>query len=128
LSGEVDVEAVQRVELLMEEFGLDRSDRLVVEPSYEAATVAEDTEDKGHRGVYCGAAILLPDGQVVSGCNSPLLHAASSLVLNALKELAGIPRRIDLLSDNIIASIANLRKEEKRSSNEKRSASTWRRR
>jgi uncharacterized protein (UPF0371 family) len=39
------------------------------------------------------------------------MHAASSLVLNALKQLADIPDQIDLLSANIIASIANLRKE-----------------
>ena len=111
LSGEVDMDAIQRVELLMEEFEIARKDRLVVEPSHRAAASAKASEDKGNRGVYCGAAIELIDGRVVSGSNSPLLHAASSLVLNALKELAGIPRRIDLLSDNIIESIASLRKE-----------------
>ena len=46
-----------------------------------------------------------------AGTPSPLLHAASSLVLNAVKRLAGIPDRLDLLSANIIESIADLKKD-----------------
>ena len=53
---------------------------------------------KGNEGIFCGAAIELPDGTIVTGKNSPLMHAASSLVLNAVKHLAGIPDTIHLLS------------------------------
>jgi len=111
MSGEVELSAVQRVGLLMEEFDIDRTDRLPVEPSRAAAERAENTEDKGNQGVYCGAAIQLADGRMVTGCNSPLMHAAAALVLNAVKELAGIPRHLDLVSENIIESIASLRKD-----------------
>ena len=53
----------------------------------------------------------LPDGEIVTGQNSPLMHAAASLVLNGIKQLAGIPQHLDLLSANIIESIGSLRKE-----------------
>ena len=52
---------------------------------------------KGNDGIFCGAAIELADGTIVTGKNSPLMHAASSLVLNAAKHLAGIPDSIHLL-------------------------------
>ena len=41
--------------------------------------------------------------------NSPLMHAASSLVLNAVKHLAGIPDAIHLLSPTTIAAVAPLK-------------------
>ena len=37
---------------------------------------------KGNNGIFCGAAIELRDGTIVTGKNSPLMHAATSLVLN----------------------------------------------
>ena len=60
---------------------------------------------------YVGAALELPDGTMVTGKNSPLMHAASSLVLNAIKVLADIPDKIHLLSPNIIDSIGGLKKD-----------------
>ncbi|MCK4249796.1 MAG: DUF1846 family protein, partial [Candidatus Omnitrophica bacterium] len=51
----------------------------------------------------------LKDGTIITGENSPLMHAASSLVLNAIKVLADIPDNIHLISPNIIESIANLK-------------------
>ena len=38
------------------------------------------------------------------------MHAASSLILNAIKHLAGIPDRIHLISPNILESIGILKK------------------
>jgi uncharacterized protein (UPF0371 family) len=46
---------------------------------------------------------------VVTGCNSALLHAASSLVLNAAKQVAGIPDDVHLLPPEVIESIAHLK-------------------
>ena len=43
--------------------------------------------------------------------NSPQLHAASSLVLHAIKHLADIPEKIKLLPQNIIESVRNLKTE-----------------
>ncbi len=44
------------------------------------------------------AAIELPDGTVVTGKTGPLLGAAASALMNALKVLAGIPQETDLVS------------------------------
>ena len=41
--------------------------------------------------------ILLRDGHLATGRNSPLMHAASSLFLNAVKHVAGIPDALPLL-------------------------------
>ena len=56
-------------------------------------------EGKGNDGIFCGAAIELKGGTIVTGKNSPLMHAASSVVLNAIKTLAGIPDEIHLLPE-----------------------------
>ena len=70
----------------------------------QAAEEAQET-GKGNEGIYCGAAIDLQDGTIVTGSNSPLMHAASSLVLNAIKHLAGIPDKIKLLPPYIMDSV-----------------------
>jgi len=106
--GFVDKDTVQRAELLMEELGLRPEDRKVVVPAREAAQEAVQKE-KGNRGIFCGAAIELPDGSIIKGSNSALMHASSSLVLKAIKKLAGIPDSIPLLPNNIIESISNLK-------------------
>jgi uncharacterized protein (UPF0371 family) len=106
--GFVDRETVERSELLMKELEVEPEVRRVVGPARKAAEEAR-TCGKGNNGIFCGAAIELPDGSIVSGKNSPLMHAASSLVLNAVKRLAEIPDRIHLLSPAIIDSIRNLK-------------------
>jgi uncharacterized protein (UPF0371 family) len=107
--GFVDHATVDRVELLLRKLELKPEDRCVVQPAREAAEQAQHS-GKGHEGIYCGAALELPSGEIVTGKNSPLMHAASSLVLNAVKILAGIPDGIHLLSPNITESIADLKK------------------
>jgi len=108
--GFVEKDTVQRAELLMEELNIKPEDRKVVTPARQAAQDARQKE-KGNKGIFCGAAIELKDGSIVTGKNSPLMHAASSLVLNAIKKLAGIPDKIPLLSTNIIESVASLKKD-----------------
>lgn len=103
-------ETVDRVVLLMEEMGVKVTDRLVVEKAREAAQQAEQAE-KGHEGIYCAAAIQLSDDQIITGKNSKLMHAASSLVINAVKVLAHIPDEILLLSPHIINQIAKLKED-----------------
>jgi uncharacterized protein (UPF0371 family) len=106
--GFVGRETVQRSELLMEELGIKIEDRHVVAPARRAAEEARET-GKGNKGFFCGAAIELRDGAIVTGKNSPLMHAASSLILNAIKKLADIPDKIHLLSPAIINSVGNLK-------------------
>jgi len=111
--GLTDRETVDRVEMLMKELAVTQQSRRVVTPAREAAEAAQrqDREAKGDRNVFCGAAIELPDGGIVTGVNSPLMHAASSVVINAVKRLADIPQRLHLLSPKIIESIAHLKQD-----------------
>lgn len=109
--GTLDRDPVQRIERLMEEFGIRPEDRPVVVPSRRAAAAAEERTEKGSFGVYCGAATQLRDETFVTGSNSPLMHAAPSMVLNAVKHLAGIPHHLPLLSPNIVEAVANLKKD-----------------
>ena len=51
------------------------------------------------------------NGEIVTGKNSPLMHAASSTILNAVKILAEIPDNIHLIPENVIDSITFLKKE-----------------
>jgi uncharacterized protein (UPF0371 family) len=108
--GLADGDSVQRIELLMNDLGIRPETRQVVGPARDAAQRAKHT-GKGNDGIYCGAAVELPDGSVVTGCNSPLMHAAASLVLNAAKRLAGIPEDEHLLPASVIESLGHLKTE-----------------
>jgi uncharacterized protein (UPF0371 family) len=101
---------VQRVELLMKDLEVSPEDRSVVKAAGGAAREAE-ARGKGNDGIYCGAALQLKDGTVVTGKNSALMHAASSLVLNAVKHLAGIPDNIHLLSPVVTSSLSHFKKD-----------------
>jgi uncharacterized protein (UPF0371 family) len=103
-------DAIQRTELLMEELGLRPEDRSVVLPARQAAQEAAKT-GKGNQGIFCGAALELMDGSIITGKNSPLMHAASSLILNATKHLAGLPDSIHLLPPTVTASIGKLKRD-----------------
>ena len=89
-----------KLELLLNQAGLAVGDRAVEK---QAHAVAERT------GGAPAAAIELPDGTVVTGKNGPLLGAASSALLNALKKLAGIDHEIDLVSARAIEPIQTLK-------------------
>jgi len=108
--GFADKETVQRVELLLEDLNAKPEDRIVVKHAREAAMGAEKN-GKGNEGIFCGAAIELPDGTIITGKNSPLMHAASALVLNAVKHLANIPDTMHLLPPNIMESISHFKKD-----------------
>ena len=111
VTGQVDRETVRGVEALMEEYRVEPESRSTVIPARDAAREAEQRVDKGHDGVFVGAALELPDGTIATGRNSALMHAASSLVIHSIKQLAGIPKQIELLGDTIIGSVANLKRE-----------------
>ena len=89
-----------KLELLLNQAGLAVGERPVEK---QAHAVAERTEGAP------AAAIELPDGTVVTGKTGPLLGAASSALLNALKKLAGIDQEIDLVSARAIEPIQTLK-------------------
>jgi uncharacterized protein (UPF0371 family) len=103
-----DKDTVERSRLIMQEIGMKPEDRPVVAPAREAMAEAQK-KNKGHDGIFCGAAIQLSDGSIVTGKNSSLMHAASSLVLNAVKKAADIPDKIHLLPPPIVDSIGKFK-------------------
>jgi uncharacterized protein (UPF0371 family) len=108
--GFADKETVQRVELFIKDFQLTPECRKVVEPARQAAEEAQ-RDKRGNEGIFCGAAIELKDGTIITGNNSPLFHAASSVVIHTIKHLAGIPEKIQLLPPYITNSIRSLKTE-----------------
>ncbi|MFC1669013.1 DUF1846 domain-containing protein [Spirochaetota bacterium] len=108
VQGFADKDTIQRIELIMDDLGIVPQDRSVVEPARNAAIEAEE-QNEGHKGVFCGAAVELRDGTIVTGKNSPVLHATPCVILNSIKILAKIPDNIHLLSPGIIESINDMK-------------------
>lgn len=53
---------------------------------------------------------MLSNGEVVSGKNSPFMHATSSMILNAVKIMSGIPDSVHLLSPEVVESVTAFKK------------------
>ncbi len=108
--GLVDKASVERIQLLMKEHQLSPESRSVVGPARQAAKEAEE-RGMGNKGIFCGAAMELPDGSIVTGYNTPQLHAASSLILNVSRKLAGFSPAQDLIPPEVVQSISHLKKD-----------------
>ncbi len=103
-------ETVAKTERLMQEMKVKPEDRPTVLPARKTVRQAEKKKNDDE-GIYCGAAIELANGKIVTGKNSLLLHATSAVILNAIKVLAKIPDKIPLLPASVIKSLANLKKD-----------------
>ncbi len=92
-------EEVFKIELLLKQAHAVVEDRRVVPVSLEieAKTGAP------------AAALELPDGKIVHGKTTDLLGASSALLLNALKELAGIDHKHHVISPDAIRPIQELK-------------------
>ncbi|MCK5117717.1 MAG: DUF1846 domain-containing protein [Candidatus Aegiribacteria sp.] len=102
-----DRETVQKVELLMDDYGLTPESREVVEPARRKVSQIETDITADHAAA---AALMLMDGTVVTGRSSELMHASAAVVLNAIKKLAKIDDPVHLLSPATIESIRCLKK------------------
>ena len=107
-SGQTEHITVDRIELLMQKLDLVPEDRVVVTPARQAGQDAMK-KGKGRNGIFCGAAMQLKDGRIVTGKNSEQMHAAASMVLNAIKELSGIPDQIHLIAPQVVQSIVHMK-------------------
>ncbi len=92
---------VSKIELLMNQLKISVEDRPVIKAAANKASLTGNP----------ATAIELPNGKIITGKTSSLLGASSSMVLNALKELAGIPDELDLLSPIIIEPIQKMKTE-----------------
>ena len=99
LQGKADDELVFKLELLMKQAG--------ITPDIFPA-VAASLKREQETGAPAGA-MVLPDGQVITGRTSDLLGASASLLLNALKRLGGINQSLDLISTQVLEPICKLK-------------------
>lgn len=88
-----------KLELVMNQAEITVADRPVIEASLKKA---EET------GAPAGA-LELPNGKIITGRTSSLLGASAALILNALKEIAGIDDEILLISPSIIEPVQHLK-------------------
>ena len=92
---------VYKEELLMNQVGVRPEDRAVV-----PAARARGDETDGP-----AVAMEMPDGRLITGKTSSLLGASSACLLNAVKALAGIDRKLPLIAPGVIEPIQHLKVE-----------------
>ena len=100
-------DALAKIALLMKDAKVDKD----YSPARAAALLKAEVT-----GAPAGA-MVLPDGSVVTGKTSSLLGAASSLILNALKQVAGVDKDTYVVSDSALEPICHLKTEHLRSQN-----------
>ena len=91
----------RKIELILNSMGAGPKDRPVVAAALQRA---EETEGPA-------VAIELPDGRIITGKTTALLGAASACLMNALKALAGIDKKLQIITPSIIEQIQHLKVE-----------------
>lgn len=102
-TGNGDTETAERIKVLMNELDLKESDRTVVKAALDKAA-----KEKRHV-----ISLELPNGKIITGKQTDLLNPASSLLINAMKELTHIPDEIDLLSPSVLEPIQKFKSKTK---------------
>ena len=97
--GIVDEDTPQRIKMLMNELNIDEDILEVVNPCILKAK-------KENKPVI---SIKLPNGKIITGKQTDLLSPASSLIINAIKEITKIPDEIKLLSPAILEPIIKIK-------------------
>ena len=92
-------EQVARLKSIMQKAGVDKN----FSPARSAALTREQVT-----GAPAGA-MILGDGSVVTGKTSGRLGCASSLLMNALKAVAGVDLELEVISDDAIEPISHLK-------------------
>ena len=90
---------VRKLEVIMKKADVSLEDRPII------ATALQIAEETGEPA----AAMVLPDGRIVTGKTKDLLGASSALLLNALKALADIPDETLLISKEVIEPVQKLK-------------------
>ena len=99
--GLVDEDVPQKIKILMSELNITKDILEVVKPAL----------DKAKESGCPALAIKLNDGTIITGRETELLSAPSSLIINSLKHLSKIPDDIDLLSSVILKPILKIKNE-----------------
>ena len=99
LKGESSEDEALKIELLMNQIGVTVHDRRVVDA---ALSRAKETDGPA-------AAMELGDDRIITGKTTNLLGASAALLLNALKDLAGISHEQHVISPEAIEPIQKLK-------------------
>lgn len=94
-----EIGAVEKLELIMKQLDISPEYGLAVTPSIE----------KSEQNKCPAMALILPDGSVITGKTTNILTAASSLILNCVKKLAGIPDDIHLIAPAVLGPMLMLK-------------------
>ena len=97
--GRMGIGAVEKVEIIMKQLGLTPEYGLAVRPALE----------KSAQNKCPAMALILHDGSVITGKTTGVLAAASSMVLNCVKNLADIPDDIHLISPAVLEPMLMLK-------------------
>ncbi|HUW24642.1 MAG TPA: DUF1846 domain-containing protein [Patescibacteria group bacterium] len=109
--GLVSEKILERMANLMHRVGIKEDFFPTVPAARQAREGARRKRGRGEKGIYCGAAIELPSGLIITGKNSPSLHAEAAVILNAIKTLARVDDEFELISFSVIKSINNLKEQ-----------------
>ena len=99
LLGQCSDNEVYTIEMLMNQAGVTIHDRKVVDAALEYEKITNGP----------AAAIELHDGRIIKGKTSKLLGATAAMLLNALKDLAGIEHSCHVISPEAIEPIQTLK-------------------
>ena len=92
-------QAVGKLDMLMKQMGIALDERPVIGAATEKAEITGGP----------AAAIQLASGKIITGKTSSLLGAGAAMILNALKELAGIDDKVELISPSVIKPVQHLK-------------------
>lgn len=97
--GKLPPESLEKMEILLRKADVEPSNRKCVKAAMD--TQAREGEPS--------EAIELPNGKIITGHRSQLFGASAALLLNALKHLAKIDKKIFLLSPSVIGPMQELK-------------------
>lgn len=107
--GKIEEGVLERIKLLMEEVGASIYDRPVVKPAEDYRNKKADTEEAFENVIV--TALELPSGKIVTGRSSKRMVANAAVLLNSIKELAGISDDMPVISSQILDNLRKMKTE-----------------
>ena len=92
-------EEINKIKLLMNQSAINAKQRRCIQAAL----------DRAEKTGAPAAAIELTDGRIVTGKTSTLLGASSAVLVNAIKEIAGIDKEIDIISHEVLEPVQRLK-------------------
>ena len=92
-------EEINKIKLLMNQSAINAKQRKCIQAAL----------DRAEKTGAPAAAIELTDGRIVTGKTSALLGASSAVLVNAIKELAGIDKDVDIISHEVLEPVQRLK-------------------